>query len=159
MLAIEMRQGGHKGTVDEDQANRVEVGKRARWSTAAAPARAGANASFSSARRSVYFHSSTRRCGRPRAAKMPIARRRASRTAALPGSAPATASKLPVKACSALVRVTAIVMSCTYPSSRKLRAQPEAIRDLAQRVEPVQLAEVPDSLAFGSASGMTWWCV
>src|SRR6185436_16614535 len=75
-----------------------------------APSTAGGSASFSATRRSVYFHSSMRRCGSPSAAKAPIAALRASATARPPGSLAATASKLRDSACSALVLVAATVI-------------------------------------------------
>src|SRR5262245_16126111 len=78
--------------------------------TLPAPPTAGGSASFSATRRSVYFHSSMRRCGSPSAAKAPIAALRASAIARPPGSWPATASKLRDSACSALVLVAATVM-------------------------------------------------
>ena len=71
---------------------------------------AGGSASFRATRRSVYFHSSMRRCGSPSAAKAPMAALRASATARPPGSFAATASKFRVRACSALVLGAATVI-------------------------------------------------
>src|SRR4029079_1807550 len=72
---------------------------------------AGGNTSFRLARRSVYFHSSIRRCGRPSALNLPIASARRALTAALPGSLAATVSNVSKSACSALVFITAMFMS------------------------------------------------
>src|SRR6516164_5219739 len=51
-------------------------------------------ASRMSARKSVYFHSSTRRCGKPSVSKRRKASSRSAPTAPAPGSAPLTAAKL-----------------------------------------------------------------
>ena len=66
---------------------------RPRTSRSSSPT-AGGRASFRALRRSVHFHCSMRRCGRPSAAKVPMAALRASATARPPGSFAATASKL-----------------------------------------------------------------
>ena len=60
-----------------------EFGRRAR---ASHPPTAGGQRLLERDRRSVYFHSSMRRCGRPSAAKAPMAALRASATARPPGS-------------------------------------------------------------------------
>src|SRR6185369_349092 len=58
-------------------------------------------ASRISARKSVYFHSSMRRCGRPLASKRRNASSRSAVTAPLPGSLPRAAVKAALSACSA----------------------------------------------------------
>ena len=97
----------HEMAVDEDDARPVDrresVGAlqapRARRRRGAGSA--GAGTSCISARRSVYFHSSMRRCGRPCAMKASKASARMSRI----GSSPASAAKWPASASSALVRM------------------------------------------------------
>src|SRR5262249_14877369 len=58
-------------------------------------------ASRINARRSVYFHSSMRRCGRPLASKRRNASSRSATTAPLPGNLPRVAAKAELSACSA----------------------------------------------------------
>src|SRR5215467_12717112 len=62
-------------------------------------------ASRMSARKSVYFHSSTRRCGKPSVSKRRKASSRSAPTAPAPGSAPLTAAKLCASAVSAAVLI------------------------------------------------------
>src|SRR5712692_1010082 len=62
-------------------------------------------ASRMSARRSVYFHSSTRRCGRPSVSKRRKASSRSAATAAAPGSARLTTAKFSASAVSAAVLI------------------------------------------------------
>ena len=64
----------------------------ARASAAASGAGASGSTSRISARRSVYFHSSTRRCGRPATSKRANAASRSLATAPLPGSVPRAAA-------------------------------------------------------------------
>src|SRR5262245_2466902 len=74
-------------------------------------------ASRMSARKSVYFHSSTRRCGRPSASKRRKASSRSVPTAAGPGSARLTAAKLVASAVSAAVligRTSAFIASSRH---------------------------------------------
>src|SRR5262245_21667926 len=74
-------------------------------------------ASRMSARRSVYFHSSTRRCGSPSVWKRRKASSRSASTDAAPGSAPLTAAKLVASAVSAAVligRISAFIAISSY---------------------------------------------
>ena len=81
-----------KGTIDKDQpaAPRRRTIACRRLSRALSPPHPAATASGSasriSARKSVYFHSSTRRCGSPRASNCLKAFSRNAATAPLPGS-------------------------------------------------------------------------
>src|SRR5207245_7448670 len=58
-----------------------------------------------SARKSVYLHSSTRRCGKPSVSKRRKASSRSAPTAPAPGSARLTAAKLCASAVSAAVLI------------------------------------------------------
>src|ERR671937_826778 len=74
-------------------------------------------ASRMSARRSVYFHSSTRRCGRPSVSKRRNASSRSTPTVGGPGSARLTAAKLVASAVSAAVligRTSAFIASSRH---------------------------------------------
>src|SRR6266487_1296633 len=75
-------------------------------------------ASRMSARKSVYFHSSTRRCGSPSASKRRKASSRSAPTATAPGSASLTAAKLVASAVSAAVLIGST--SAFIASSRHL---------------------------------------
>src|SRR5262249_3923799 len=78
-------------------------------------------ASRISARRSVYFHSSTRRCGRPRASKLWNAVARCSAMRPLPGSFDRTAAKASARAVSAAVLIGLISARITTSAgSRRL---------------------------------------
>src|SRR5262249_26848645 len=67
-----------------------------------------------SARRSVYFHSSTRRCGSPRVSNWRNAPSRNAATAPLPGRLPRAVAKAALSACSAgvfMARTSAFMAS------------------------------------------------
>ncbi len=77
----------------------------ARALAAASGAPASGLASRISARRSVYFHSSTRRCGRPLVLNCRKASARSVASAPAPGSRPLAAAKLSASAVSAAVLI------------------------------------------------------
>src|SRR5262245_42239621 len=77
----------------------------ARAFAAASGTAASGSASRMSARKSVYFHSSTRRCGKPSVSKRRKASSRSAPTAPAPGSARLTAAKLWASAVSAAVLI------------------------------------------------------
>src|SRR5260221_361329 len=77
----------------------------ARAFAAASGTAASGLASRMSARKSVYFHSSTRRCGKPSVSKRRKASSRSAPTAPAPGSARLTAAKFAASAVSAAVLI------------------------------------------------------
>src|SRR5262249_12018205 len=77
----------------------------ARAFAAASGTAASGSALRMSARKSVYFHSSTRRCGKPSVSKRRKASSRSAPTAPAPGSARLTAAKLCASAVSAAVLI------------------------------------------------------
>src|SRR5262245_50781048 len=93
---------------------------RARAFAAASGAAASGNASRISARRSVYFQSSIRRCGRPPRSKCSNACSRSDATSPAPGSAPFALAKLADSAVSAAVLIGWI--SAFIRASRRLVA-------------------------------------
>ena len=114
----------HERAVDEHDAARTRSpassapASFARAFAAASGAPASGLASRISARRSVYFHSSTRRCGRPSRSKRRNAASRRSATAPRPAAAPCAAAKLSASAVSAAVligRISACHVRLTPP--------------------------------------------
>ena len=91
-------------TMRRDVACRRSAGRRAlaRALAAASGAPASGLASRISARRSVYFHSSIRRCGRPSASKRPNAASRSATTLPSPGSVGLADANASASACSAV---------------------------------------------------------
>jgi len=91
----------------EELADRAGMSARhfARAFAAASGGAASGLASRMAARRSVYFHSSMRRCGSPRISKLRNALSRSAATEPLPGSFCFTAAKVSASVCSAAVLV------------------------------------------------------
>ena len=125
----EVGQFRHERAVDEHDAARIDIAEQlrrpscARALAAASGGPASGLASRISARRSVYFHSSTRRCGRPcavEAANAAVAQRRDRRR---PAAAPCAAAKASASALSALVFIwrSSAFMALSAASSWILR--------------------------------------
>src|SRR6516225_7182674 len=95
----------------------------ARTSAVASGGGASGSASRISARRSVYFHSSTRRLGRPACSKRPKASWRNAAIAPAPGSAHFAAAKCAESALSAAVLIGRTSAFMSEPSSPSLQVQ------------------------------------